>query len=142
MYMQRKKPMLLRWTQAWRRNHKKLNIETGQKRKARKIVRTVARNFVGMTSDEVRAARGTDGGGGGATATATRLARVLAAGLAGLHGDRAAPGRAHTPRRLAFLHLRHLPAAQGQDQEGGGAQARGGGGGRCREGQACAARRG
>lgn len=56
MYVQRKKPMLLRWTQAWRRNHKKLNVETGQKRKARKIVRTVARNFVGMTSDEVRSA--------------------------------------------------------------------------------------
>lgn len=53
MYHQRKRPALLRWTQAWRRQHKKLNVETGQKRKTRRVVKTVQRSFVGLSAEEV-----------------------------------------------------------------------------------------
>ena len=53
MYHQRKRPALLRWTQAWRRQHKKLNVETGLKRKARKIVKTAPRAFSGLSAEEV-----------------------------------------------------------------------------------------
>jgi ribosomal protein L24E len=52
MYHQRKKPALLRWTQAWRRQHKKLNTETSAKKRARKVIK-VARAIVGANLDEV-----------------------------------------------------------------------------------------
>ena len=52
MYHQRKKPALLRWTQAWRRHHKKANVEGTIKRKARRVVK-VQRAIVGSTVEEV-----------------------------------------------------------------------------------------
>ena len=52
MYHQRKKPALLRWTQAWRRQHKKLNVEAQQKKRARKVIK-VARAIVGANLEEV-----------------------------------------------------------------------------------------
>jgi len=119
MYMQRKKPMLLRWTLAWRRNHKKLNVEIGQKRKTRKVVRTVTRNFVGMTSDEVRSVARVRWGSS---------ARVLLARPSW-------PLTRVAPRARPLLPA---PAAQGKDEEDRGPQARAGGG--RREGQGCAAR--
>ncbi len=50
-----KKPAKLVWTQAWRRMHKKLNVEQAGRRRARKVVKTtVVRNTVGMDSNLVR----------------------------------------------------------------------------------------
>lgn len=51
MYHQRKKPALLRWTQAWRRQHKKLNVEAMQKKRTRKVIK-VARAIVGANLEE------------------------------------------------------------------------------------------
>ena len=53
LYHQRKKPALLRWTQAWRRHHKKANVEGGVKRKTRRVIK-VQRSYVGLGVDEVR----------------------------------------------------------------------------------------
>lgn len=50
-----KKPAKLVWTQAWRRMHKKLNVEQAGRRRARKVVKTtVVRNTVGMDVNLVR----------------------------------------------------------------------------------------
>jgi large subunit ribosomal protein L24e len=56
LYHQKKKPALLRWTQSWRRHHKKLNVESSQKKKSRKIVK-VARAFVGLSADDLKKKR-------------------------------------------------------------------------------------
>ena len=50
-----KKPAKLVWTQAWRRMHKKLNVEQAGRRRARKVVKTtVVRSTVGMDASLVR----------------------------------------------------------------------------------------
>ena len=52
---QKKKPAKLTWTQAWRRQNKKLSSETNARRRVRKVVKTtVARATVGMDAAEVR----------------------------------------------------------------------------------------
>jgi large subunit ribosomal protein L24e len=43
--------------QAWRRQHKKLNVETGAKKKARRVVKAASRAFVGMSSEELKKKR-------------------------------------------------------------------------------------
>jgi large subunit ribosomal protein L24e len=53
MYHQRKKPAKLYWTLASRRAHKKLNTESGTKKRARRVVK-VQRGYVGAEKiDEV-----------------------------------------------------------------------------------------
>ena len=55
MYHQRKKPAKLHWTQSWRRMNKKLSNEATAKRKARKVVKTIAQRAVsGRDAEEVR----------------------------------------------------------------------------------------
>ena len=50
-----KKPAKLVWTQAWRRMHKKLNVETSSRRRVKKIVKaSVSRAYVGMDAAAVR----------------------------------------------------------------------------------------
>ena len=50
-----KKPAKLKWTQASRRMHKKLNVETGTRRRVRKVVKaTVTRATIGAVAGEVR----------------------------------------------------------------------------------------
>jgi len=39
MYHQRKKSAKLMWTQAWRRMHKKINVEASAKRRVRKVIK-------------------------------------------------------------------------------------------------------
>jgi large subunit ribosomal protein L24e len=53
-----KKPAKLVWTQAWRRMHKKLNVESSARRRARKVVKTtIVRATIGMDKDQVRRPR-------------------------------------------------------------------------------------
>lgn len=53
LYHQRIKAASLRWTQTWRRNHKKLKTETVMKRRAKKTVR-VQRAVGGMSLDDFK----------------------------------------------------------------------------------------
>ena len=54
LFVQRKKPAKLVWTQAWRRQNKKLSTESSARRRVRKIVKTtVTRATVGMAAEQV-----------------------------------------------------------------------------------------
>lgn len=53
LYHQKKKPAKLLWTQAWRRLHKKMNVEGGIKKKARRVIKQQHRSVVGASMDEV-----------------------------------------------------------------------------------------
>lgn len=53
LYHQRKKPAKLVWTQAWRRMHKKLNVEAAAKKRGRRVVKLAHRGFVGMDAAKV-----------------------------------------------------------------------------------------
>ena len=53
MYHQRKKAANLRWTQIWRRNHKKSKAEVVLKRKSKRTVR-IQRAVGGMSLDDFK----------------------------------------------------------------------------------------
>jgi hypothetical protein len=57
LYHQRKKPAKLLWTQAWRRMHKKLNVEATQKKRTRRVVKLAHRGFVGMDVQKLKESR-------------------------------------------------------------------------------------
>ena len=106
MFMQKKKPALLRWTQAWRRQHKKINVEGGAKRKVRRVVK-VQRAYVGASLEEVRPDPAAGGGavcGGGASG-----------GVAAGHGAVAAAGAAALCWRRHRLLIGCKGAALGDD---------------------------
>uniref|UniRef100_A0A7R9W543 Large ribosomal subunit protein eL24-related N-terminal domain-containing protein n=1 Tax=Pseudictyota dubia TaxID=2749911 RepID=A0A7R9W543_9STRA len=56
MYMQKKKPAKLQWTQAWRRLNKKANVEVGARRTRRRAVR-VQRAVAGASLEDIKAKR-------------------------------------------------------------------------------------
>lgn len=57
LYHQRKKPAKLVWTQAWRRMHKKLNVEAAQKKKARRVVKVATRGYTGLEFSKIKETR-------------------------------------------------------------------------------------
>lgn len=56
LYFQNKKAARLHWTQAWRRNNKKVRVETVQKRAKKRRVR-LQKAVGGMTLDEIKKKR-------------------------------------------------------------------------------------
>jgi large subunit ribosomal protein L24e len=56
LYHLNKKPARLHWTQAWRRNNKKVRVETVQKRARKRRVR-LQKAIGGMTIDEINKKR-------------------------------------------------------------------------------------
>lgn len=63
LYHQRKKPAKLVWTQAWRRMHKKLNVEAQQKRKTRRVVKVTSRGYSGMDATKLKETKRPAGAG-------------------------------------------------------------------------------
>ena len=53
LFHQKKKPQKIKWTQFWRRAHKKLKSEETTKRRTRRTQR-VQKAIVGMTLDEIK----------------------------------------------------------------------------------------
>jgi hypothetical protein len=53
LYHQKQKAANLRWTQTWRRNHKKVKVEAVAKKKSKRAV-NVARSVGGMSLEELK----------------------------------------------------------------------------------------
>lgn len=56
LYLQRKKAQTIRWTQAWRRKHKKTKVETFAKKRGKRQAR-VFRSIQGISLEDLQARR-------------------------------------------------------------------------------------
>mmetsp|Transcript_6304 Transcript_6304/g.4743 ORF Transcript_6304/g.4743 Transcript_6304/m.4743 type:complete len:158 (-) Transcript_6304:38-511(-) len=59
LFLQRKKPVKLTWTQAWRRFNKKIKVDESIKRRTKKTTK-VQKAIVGMSLDEIKRKRAED----------------------------------------------------------------------------------
>ena len=101
LYHQKKKPALMRWTQAWRRNAKKLNVEGGAKKKVRRVVK-VTRAYVGASLDELNKKRAaTKPAAAAATPAAAAAAAAAAPKKSAIVAEQKAKSKAAAAARKA-----------------------------------------
>ena len=100
LYHQKKKPALMRWTQAWRRNAKKLNVEGGAKKKVRRVVK-VTRAYVGASLDELKKKRAATKPAAAAATPAAAAAAAAAPKKSAIVAEQKAKSKAAAAARKA-----------------------------------------